>query len=782
MAPKLPNLSENNNNNGNRGPKSDIHKQSSPPSNPTEPQHLLSESGHHAREVSLWRQVALCAGLLASDGGLVFMQLMMLPTLQTLGVPVNSVTLPGCLSGIMCLVGLPVLGWLSDGGSHPHGRKRPAVIVSALVFIAGFSLVISGCGLHTWIGSRGAGDLGGGESLSSTVLPPSSFGFPQNSTEISFQDTTNETTTALSLASSSLDEVTSAATVARDLYTSELHMFDDAFTGASPTEDRSSSPREMTSSSAHARDQTEEKEEEKEDSSSVPAWMSDPLGLAIPFVGLLGILGFAFIDMGNDLNNSSQKSFVLASTPARQHVSLLVVGVQLSALGGCVAAALGVTDLADTLVQGTLLDTVPGKTLVQCSFFIVLTLLCVLITVFSVPSSSSSSHPPHDTDDVKPGDVTSKKHPSYGTVRDDTGNMIKPSTSAAVLLESGAVSWADRSLQASSKHLDKHSHRFLRPDSMRFSRIDNSVSDYLASSCESVTSTDTAYLLNDNSVRRHNSFRLSLRHGAHAGASDHETKKAKLFASNSIVYYAIETEGSESSDSDSGCERGESQMEEERSSSCSLWDRLKSRQTRRLALICMSMFFMCGAWQSFNVCATDYLGKVIYAGDPDAAPESQSYASYQKGMRTGSLGVLILNGVYVVVNFMQKRLLTTAGPKIECLVVCGLQVGSLITLLMTDNIVAYYVTSTVFGIFRSAMYTIPFMLANEICQEEAKSGGDGKANVGSTMALVTTMIPMSNLLVSSMTGPLIYSTQNPAAPLYYTIAATFVAAVVFIFT
>ncbi|KAL8600449.1 hypothetical protein ACOMHN_010154 [Nucella lapillus] len=771
MAPKIPNLTEGDSN-SNKDSKSSIPK--APPAlqspDESEGQGLLLEERGHAGEISLARQAALCAGLAASDGGLVFMQLLMLPTLQTLGVPVSSVTLPGCLSGLLCLVGLPLLGYLSDGGSGPQGRKKPAVAVSALVFIAGFSLVISGCALHTWMGPRGGG--AGGKIPTPTTLAPG-LDFPHNSTGGLFQGSPN-LPTALSSAGSFPEDAPSATATVRDVYAGEPQVFEKTVTRAAPAGDRRPFP---TDGMSPPQRDPEEKRKKEEGEDSFPSWMSDPLGLAIPFVGVLGIVGFAFIDMGNDLSNSSQKSFVLASTLPGQHVSLLVVGVQFSALGGCVAAALGVSDLAATLVHGTLLDTVPGKTLVQCGFFIGLTLLCVLTTILSAPSPF--------THDVKPtpADVTSAQRPDYGTApRDKAEKKVTPSTSAAVLLESGAVSWADRSLQTSNRHLDRHSHRF-PPDSFRFSRRDNSVSDLDSeSSCEWERSLDRSCLLNDNSVRRGNSFRLSLQHSG-AGGTDHETK-AKLFASNSVVYYAIEKDESTSSDSD--CEGGlsGSRMEEDGSSSSSLCHRLKSRPTRRLALICLSMFFMCGAWQSFNVCATDYLGKVIYCGDPDADPESQSYAAYQQGLRSGSLGVLILNGIYVVVNFMQRRLLTTAGPKVECLVVCGLLLGCLITLLATDNIAAYYVTSTVFGIFRSAMYTIPFMLANEICQEEARSRGAGKgqANVGRTMALVTTMVSLSNLLVSSMTGPLLSSSRGPASPLYYTIAATFVAALIFVFT
>ena len=66
-------------------------------------------------------------------------------------------------------------------------------------------------------------------------------------------------------------------------------------------------------------------------------------------------------------------------------------------------------------------------------------------------------------------------------------------------------------------------------------------------------------------------------------------------------------------------------------------------------------------------------------------------------------------------------LFTNAGPKAEHLVVCTAQVGLLMTLQFTDNVIAFFVTAVVTGVFRSAMYTIPFMLANEICQKEVNS-------------------------------------------------------------
>ena len=239
----------------------------------------------HPPTISLCRQLAVCAGLLANDGGLVFMQLAMLPCLQTLGVPVSLVTVPGCLSGSLALVGLSLLGRVSDGGSHPHRRKKPAVVMSALLFMAGHALVASGCATHMWWG-RGPGP---------TTLPSATVPVPADP----------------------------------DLDPTFLTL---------PT----TTPPSVTVP-----------ESEAELAAADGDWFVDPLGLGVPLAGLLSGLGFVFVDMGNDFSNSFLKSLVFASTAKTQHVSLLVVGLLMSAVGGCLAAVLGLFDVGAWLTDGT---------------------------------------------------------------------------------------------------------------------------------------------------------------------------------------------------------------------------------------------------------------------------------------------------------------------------------------------------------------------------------------------------------------------------------------------
>nr|KAG5704536.1 hypothetical protein BaRGS_003847 [Batillaria attramentaria] len=138
---------------GRRAPSRDGVKQNLQPSpEKLDIYHKASPEGSE-EDLSLCRKLRLCVALLPSEAALVFMQLYMLPVLQALGVPVSMETLSGIFSGSLALATLPMLGWLSDGGSNPNGRKKPAVVASVSVYVVGTLLIVSGCALHMWGGA-----------------------------------------------------------------------------------------------------------------------------------------------------------------------------------------------------------------------------------------------------------------------------------------------------------------------------------------------------------------------------------------------------------------------------------------------------------------------------------------------------------------------------------------------------------------------------------------------------------------------------------------------------
>ncbi|KAK7115327.1 uncharacterized protein [Littorina saxatilis] len=695
-----------------------------------------NDDSHDNNPIGLLRQVLLCAGLLSNDAGLVFMQLIMLPCLQSLGVPVSLVTISGCFSGSLALLSLPLIGWISDGGDTPHRRKKPAVVASSSLFILAYALIIAGCGVHLFAGGRSFRE---GLRLSANNNGTVSFlAAPGTWNESAFGVRSFDASTrALPASISAKDQP-------------DLDLLKQEALGATQVDLVGlQTPTPLTSTKAAVTDAQ----------ASTDSWLADPLGRGIPLGGLLAILGFVCIDMGNDLGNSCLKSFMLSATAKQQHVSLLVIGVMMSAVGGCVAALLGLLNIVGWIMGGAELEAVPTKALLESAFFAALTLVCISVSILSAP--------PRPSEQVtivtpSPTDLILTRQVSYSAVDNDNGTVINSLTTSTM--------GEDTCKRPSTPEV-------------------NSEDTLCGPSDETNSSSPENQSLEEE---RSVTFMLQSIHGR--PVLSRSTSIMSIMASTSTACAKGQQNNNKSSQNDMGStsiniqahfETGETEQQfisEDAGRKCGCCKPLSSK-TRRLLLICISMFFMAGAWQSFNTCITDYLGKVIYHGDPEADPDSLSYAAYQRGLTTGSFGVLVLNVAYVITNLLQKKLLTVLGPKIEYLVVCGLLAGLLVTLQFTDSMIVFLLTTVLFGAFRSVMYTVPYMLACEICHEESKPlcGKSSGPKMGTTMALVTGMLSLSIIMVSSLTGPLIYVTEDPASPLYYTAVCTAAAAVVFAF-
>ena len=59
-----------------------------------------------------------------------------------------------------------------------------------------------------------------------------------------------------------------------------------------------------------------------------------------------------------------------------------------------------------------------------------------------------------------------------------------------------------------------------------------------------------------------------------------------------------------------------------------------------------------------------------------------------------------------------------AGPKIEYLLMNLMVMSLMLALYMTGNMIVVYVTSALIGLSRAAVFTVPFMMASNICHME----------------------------------------------------------------
>ena len=208
----------------------------------------------------------------------------------------------------------------------------------------------------------------------------------------------------------------------------------------------------------------------------------------------------------------------------------------------------------------------------------------------------------------------------------------------------------------------------------------------------------------------------------------------------------------------------------------------KSKTTRlwkkRLFLCVMTFLGLCTNYAYF-IYVTNYVAEVIYNGDPGGEPGSDEYENYVEGVHVASLGMLVFYCLFVAFSLIQKKILNKIGLRAEYL---GASVGCSVILLilaLTDNIVVFFASSAALSVFRSAVYTIPFMLSNNYAKQEAVEAKDesqlGSSNSysGVAMASVTVMIPASYFLVSLIMGPLMHVTGCSGSPIYFASASCF---------
>ncbi|KAL8584572.1 hypothetical protein ACOMHN_002302 [Nucella lapillus] len=269
-------------------------------------QNEADDPQNEAATLTMKGKVALCAGLMASDGLSVFGNLNEMPLQQALGTPVHLVTLPGALSASAALVLMPLMGRCADGGSRPQHRKRPVTLAAFGVAVLGLCLTMSATLLSGGTFTEGKGNR---------TAVARSFSFESDSDDV-------------------MHEVTNSTS--GQVYNSILEL---------------------------------------------------------PLPAKLSMAGFVFMDLGFDVTNSAVKTLMLTHSEPADHVSLLVTGVVMAALGGCTSSVSGLIDLGGVLPN---LSPICSQATLQLAILLVLS---VLSCTCSILTASRRSSPPRFPDD-----------------------------------------------------------------------------------------------------------------------------------------------------------------------------------------------------------------------------------------------------------------------------------------------------------------------------------------------------------------------------------------------
>ncbi|XP_043926173.1 membrane-associated transporter protein [Protopterus annectens] len=170
------------------------------------------------------------------------------------------------------------------------------------------------------------------------------------------------------------------------------------------------------------------------------------------------------------------------------------------------------------------------------------------------------------------------------------------------------------------------------------------------------------------------------------------------------------------------------------------------------AFLCNMLFF------------TDFMGQIVYHGDPYAAHNSTAYLTYERGVEIGCWGLCINAMSSSVYSYMQQALLPYIGLKglyFTGYCLFGLGTG-LIGLF--PNIYSTLALCSAFGVMSSTLYTVPFNLISEYHREEERErqlggkktdGNDHDRGKGVDCAALTCMVQLAQIIVGVGLGLLV---------------------------
>ncbi|XP_076139271.1 membrane-associated transporter protein [Alosa pseudoharengus] len=168
------------------------------------------------------------------------------------------------------------------------------------------------------------------------------------------------------------------------------------------------------------------------------------------------------------------------------------------------------------------------------------------------------------------------------------------------------------------------------------------------------------------------------------------------------------------------------------------------------AFLCNMLFF------------TDFMGQIVYKGNPYADHNSTAYATYERGVEIGCWGLCINAVSSALYSYAQRLLLPYIGLK--GLYFVGYFMFGLGTSLigLFPNVIATLTLCSVFGVMSSTLYTMPFNLISEYHKEEEEQRKLGTVDpsrrgcgTGVDCAALTCMVQLAQIIVGAGLGALV---------------------------
>ncbi|XP_076441999.1 uncharacterized protein LOC143281007 [Babylonia areolata] len=456
--------------------------------------------------------------------------------------------------------------------------------------------------------------------------------------------------------------------------------------------------------------------------------LDDEDTLSVPVTALLGLSGFTLMDIGYDVNQASIRTSVLASSSQSDHSVLLLLSLALAAFGGCITNTLGLLDLSQLFGWGAEDGSVVAQTTVQL-------LVCGLVLVVTVTSTVTTAL--LGTPTLRP--------PAFTPLHED-------GTESEQIACYGTFGSDERSPQNDD---DRHD-RNLCSEETNFGRREERTVDESDTFEESVVSA-TKPLVSEKERSLQFSYSSTFEH-------------LNLLNGN-ILHHSIADQRSSSPHLSSEVAQQKSEFP---ASEQSRWNKHKVN----FITACASAYLGFSIIFSYNLYVTDFLGKAVMGGDSNAPHDSAEFKQYEGGLRLGAGGLFTFYCSYFLFNCVHSKLLAFWGMKVDFCLSHGLMAAAVLCLALTKQLAVFYVCCVLYGFNRAALFSVPFIIANDYAQKQEHSG-HGQSVTGRLMAIVGCMVPLNYCTLFLFSGPLITLTNHDGAPLILSSVCTGLASLLF---
>lgn len=178
---------------------------------------------------------------------------------------------------------------------------------------------------------------------------------------------------------------------------------------------------------------------------------------------------------------------------------------------------------------------------------------------------------------------------------------------------------------------------------------------------------------------------------------------------------------------------------------------------RSMWILCLTNLFCWMSLVSYSLFLTDFVGAIVYGGDPMATMGTESYRLYQSGVRLGCFGLAIDSVTCALYSVFIERLVKRFGAKpIYVLGQVSYTVGVAL-LALSRTKAAVLLVSPAAGLLYATQFTMPFILvahyhSSRMLEPDADWSARG---LGTDIALVSSMMFPAQLLLSLGAGPLV---------------------------